>query len=97
MPSDPDRVAILPLGTLTLLLLFTVTAWTLFGGAAHAQGWTPYRPNGDSTLYPDSVRGWSYQPEVSTTYTKFQGPDGQIKHCMTFQLRDSGAIHTTCQ
>jgi hypothetical protein len=61
------------------------------------RGGTPYRPNDGSTLYPDSARGWPYQPEGSTTYTEFQGPDGQIKHSMTFQLKDSGAIHTNCR
>lgn len=77
-------------------------AWTLFSCAAHAQGWTAYRPNGGNTTNPDSnderQRGSSYQPKDSTTtYTEFQSPDGQIKHCTTFRLNDSSAVRTDCQ
>jgi hypothetical protein len=77
---DPDRVAILSpsppcpprrFGTLPLLLLFTATAWTLFGGAAYAQGWTPIVQTAAAPPNRTARAAGRGQPEGSTTYTEF--------------------------
>jgi hypothetical protein len=86
--------------SLVWLIVLVLVLGFLLAGCAQAQPtqWQSYR-QGFNTMFEGTDgegRTWTGRAWVQgfTTYADFNGPDGKVLHCQTYEL--SGITHTNC-